>query len=102
MNEVAAFLRDFGYPVFSAVALGYGVFRALKWLAEVILKPLVEAHISFLNTMTRQIQDHGEQLQDIRDSQDGLHHKIDRLGGSNDRRHEEFARGSGGVAETQG
>ena len=63
--DFIAILQNFGVAVFSLICLSYAVWRSLIWVAEKLAKPLIEAHVAFLNIMQQAIVRHEEVLNQI-------------------------------------
>lgn len=82
-------LQQFGVAVACLAALGWGVWRALRWGAEQILSPLVSAHIDFIQQLQANVERNIESLDRNTGATEDLVHRLNavcRLRPDNDRK----------------
>ena len=61
-SEWLAIAERFGVPVVLLGGLAWATWRALKWIANEVLKPVTARHIQFIDTMQQTIQTQTQQI----------------------------------------
>ena len=64
--------QSFGVPVLLLVFIGLGLWRAGMWMATTVIKPIMERHLRFLDTLERTIVGQENILDDLAKNQERL------------------------------
>jgi hypothetical protein len=70
--EILALLRDFGLPTAMLVALIWLLVKAGRWVGTHVFLPMVEAHVNFLATIQKSVEEHTAGLKRLNDSSEQL------------------------------
>ena len=66
--DLIPLVRDLGFPIVCLIAVGLSLRSGAVWLGREIISPLKDAHVKFLDGLSRSVQ----QIADTQDQQSQL------------------------------